>query len=192
MLKIVKAPNPVLGEKAKPVATIDASILHLIEEMKKTLFATDDPKGVGLAAPQVGKSLQVFILQKTPNSKVETYINPVVVPIDTEEIKLQENETDREKPAKRKKQPKTLEGCLSLPTIWGQVARHKKLLVTFLDEHGKKHTKHVTGFPAIIIQHEYDHLQGVLFPKRVLEQKEKLYKSSKNEKNEDVFEEIEL
>lgn len=182
MLKIVKAPHPVLGEKAKPVANVDSSVLHLIEEMKKTLFATDDPKGVGLAAPQVGKSLQVFIMHKTPNSKVETYINPVVIPLDTEETK----------PTKRKKQSKTLEGCLSLPTIWGQVSRHKKLQVTFLDEHGKKHTKQVAGFPAIIIQHEYDHLQGVLFPKRVLEQKEKLYKSSKNDKNEDVFEEIEL
>ena len=61
-----------------------------------------------------------------------------------------------------------------------------------MDEHGKHHDEVVTGFLAVILQHEYDHINGVLFTKRVLEQKEKLYHSSKDENDEVVFEEIEL
>ncbi|MDO8461008.1 MAG: peptide deformylase, partial [bacterium] len=62
----------------------------------------------------------------------------------------------------------------------------------FIDENGKPHKRKFSGFIATIIQHEYDHLHGILFPKRVLEQKGKLYKSRKNKEGKDVFEEIEI
>jgi peptide deformylase len=180
MLSIVTAPNEVLALPAKPVAQIDEYIKKLIEDMKETLDNTRDPEGVGLAAPQVGKSLQIFIVKPTRNAKHEVYINPQLTLLG----KVHQIPKD--------KQGTKLEGCLSLPTIWGPVQRVPKVTVTYLDENGTSHTETVGGFKAIILQHEYDHLQGILFPKRILEQKGKMYKSSKNEKGEDVFEEIEL
>lgn len=180
MLEIVTAPNQVLAQQAKPIASVDKAVKDFIEEMKVALDNTRDPEGVGLAAPQVGKSVQIFIVKPTRNAKHEVYINPKL--------------TLMGKPEKipRDKDGTKLEGCLSLPTIWGPVERAPKVKITYLDEEGKSHTQTVTGFKAVILQHEHDHLQGVLFPRRVLEQKGRLYKSSKNKKNEDVFEEIEV
>lgn len=186
MFTIVSAPNPVLSQKAKRVIKIDASILDLIEEMKKTLDATRDPQGVGLAAPQVGRSLQIFVIKPTTNSEHKVFINPL----------LHAEIDDREKPSAKNKRLKTkdkkLEGCLSIPHIWGFVKRNPKVTLGYMDEKGSHHKKTFTGFIATIIQHEYDHLQGTLFPKRVLEQKSKLYKSHKNEEGEDVFDELEI
>ena len=197
VLKIVTAPNPVLSDIAKPVSKIDAPVIKIIEEMKKTLVKAADPKGVGLAAPQVGKPLRIFIAKPTDKSKILVFINP--------EITEQSSELGYiKRPARRslgeggpkkdasKKASKKLEGCLSLPTIWGPVLRAQSLTISFLDEQGIKHSKAFKGFMATIIQHETDHLNGILFPKRVLEQKGTLYKSHKNEKNEDEFEEIEI
>ena len=70
MLQIIKAPNPVLSQKAKRIAKIDKAVLRLIAQMQEALEASVDPIGVGLAAPQVGKSLQLFIAKPTPKSKI--------------------------------------------------------------------------------------------------------------------------
>ena len=180
MLQIVTAPNEVLSQVTKPVLKIDAAIKKLIADMKETLDKTRDPEGVGLAAPQVGKSLQIFIVKSTRNAPHEVYINPSITFV------------GKVRKTAKEKEGTKLEGCLSLPTIWGPVQRSTKITVTYLDEEGRKKTEEVSGFKATILQHEYDHLQGILFPKRILEQKGKMYKSSKNEKGEDVFEEIEL
>lgn len=180
MLDIVTAPNEVLAQIAKPIQKVDKIVLDFIEEMKQALDNTRDPEGIGLAAPQVGKSLQIFLVKPSKNSHHEVYINPKLTLIgDLEKIP-------------RDKEGTKLEGCLSLPTIWGPVDRARKVKISFLDEAGKKHTQTVSGFKAVILQHEYDHLQGILFPKRVLEQNGKLYKSSKNKKGEDEFSEIEI
>lgn len=187
MLKIVTAPNPVLSESAKQISKIDTSVLKFIAEMKKTLEKTTDPKGVGLAAPQVGKSLRIFIAKPTDKSRILVFINP--------KITEQSSELDyikRPKKDSSKKASKKLEGCLSLPTIWGPALRASSLTLSYVDEQGKHHKQKFSNFLATIIQHEMDHLSGILFPKRVLEQKGILYKSSKNEKGEDVFEEIEI
>src|SRR3989344_2750950 len=77
-MKIVQAPNSVLSSKAKPVVKIDKSIRDLLNAMEKTLISASDPEGVGLAAPQIGKSLQIFIVKPTPDSKTQVYINPVI------------------------------------------------------------------------------------------------------------------
>jgi len=194
MFQIISAPNEVLSQQAKPVpirsgevTKIDGSLHNLIEEMNETLAATTDPEGVGLAAPQIGRSLQLFIIKPTPKSKEQIFINPKVTLIETNEL----NSPPVQNEPKKTKEDTKLEGCLSLPAIWGEVKRAPQVLVEYLDEQGKPHTQTFSGFPAIIIQHEYDHLNGILFPKRVLEQNNKLYKSHK-EKGKDVFEEIEL
>jgi peptide deformylase len=180
MISIVTAPHDVLAQQAKPVTKVDASIRDFIGEMKVALDNTRDPEGVGLAAPQVGKSLQIFLVKPTRNAVHEVFINPQLTLLgNVQKLSKDKNGTK-------------LEGCLSLPTIWGPVARAPRVKITYLDEKGVSQEETVGGFKAVILQHEYDHLQGILFPRRVLEQKGKLYKSSKNEKGEDIFEEIEL
>jgi len=187
-MKIIFAPNEILSQPAKSVAKIDSSVLKTIDEMKKALNSAKDPEGVGLAAPQIGKSLRVFLAKPTPKDEAMVFINPKVVEIDPPSKTF----TRERKVGKKKKETQKLEGCLSLKDIWGTVLRSPKLKLSYLDEKGVKQTRIFTGFLATIVQHEYDHLNGILFPLRVLEQKGKLYKSSKDEKNEDVFEEIEI
>lgn len=186
MLTILTAPNDLLSLQAKSVKKVDKSIRSLIEAMKQTLIATHDPEGVGLAAVQVGKPLRLFVTLPKPHAPITTYINP--------DIKiLQENASQSGKERKKKRDSSvTLEGCLSLPNIWGEVKRPYKIRLISLDETGKQKEAVFKGFEATIIQHELDHLNGLLFPKRVLEQKGKLYKSRKNDKGETIFEEIEI
>lgn len=186
MVQIVKAPTPVLSETAKPVKKIDAEIKKILKDMIVALNAASDPVGVGLAAPQIGKSLQIFITKPTLKSKIQIFINPEII---KEEAVPAESEI---KPKPKKRMAVKLEGCLSLPNIWGEVKRKPSITLSYLDENGIKNTKTFQGFMATIIQHEMDHLQGILFPKHVLEQKRTLYKSTKDEKNEDVFEEISI
>lgn len=178
MLDIVNAPDPVLSQKATDVEKVDSSILKLLEQMEESLNSATDPVGVGLAAPQIGKSLRIFIAKPSVKSKINVFINPKVI--------------KQSAPPKKKKKGKTrkLEGCLSLPNIWGEVLRYDEVYLEYMDEKGKIHSKLFKGFLATIVQHEIDHLDGVLFPKRVLEQKGTLYKSEKNEKGQDVFEEL--
>ena len=180
-MQIVQAPESILSTQAKKIKKIDKEILDLIDQMKYTLVNTHDPEGVGLAAPQVGKPLQLFIVKPDKKSDFTVFINPEIISSDP--IKKEKKETDEDQ---------KLEGCLSLKDIWGVVHRSPKVSIVYLDEKGNKHEETHTGFFATILQHEYDHLQGILFPKRVLEQKERLYKSKKDEKGEDVFEPIEI
>lgn len=192
MLGIVTAPDPVLSQIAQPVKKLDREILSLIEEMKETLLATSNPKGVGLAAVQVGRPLRIFVMKPWEKS-------PITVCIDPEIAWESQEKTEEGVPQRQNK----LEGCLSLPTIWGMVKRAKQVKLRYqtlpnLSDHPnlpnklQTRTKTFSGFAATIIQHEMDHLNGILFPKRVLEQKGKLYKSKKDEKREEVFEEIEI
>ncbi len=194
MFKIVIAPNPVLSNIAKPVTKVNSSVTKIIAEMKKTLSQTIDPKGVGLAAPQVGKSLRIFIAKPTDLSKIMVFINPVITKINSDRKQIRTNINQRlsVSASAKIKSSKKLEGCLSLPNIWGDVLRPPSITITFLDEQGKTHQQKFSNFLATIIQHEIDHLDGILFPKKVLEQKGTLYKSHKNKKGEDEFEEIEI
>ncbi|MGA2911589.1 MAG: peptide deformylase [Candidatus Levyibacteriota bacterium] len=178
MLAIVNAPNPALSQKAKPVAKVDQTILNLVRQMEEALDVAIDPIGVGLAAPQVGRNLAIFVIKPSPKSKLQAFINPKITKIENQTV------------GKTKGKSKKLEGCLSLKDIWGEVERAKAVWLEYTDETGKTHHKKFTGFIATIIQHEVDHLNGVLFPKRVLEQKGTLYESKKNSKGEDIFEEL--
>lgn len=164
MRKIVHVPNAVLTTPAKEVKHIDREILSLIKEMGKTLTAQVDPQGVGLAAPQVGVSLTLFLAKPTPESTIEAFINPKIIKIEP-------------LPAlsKRSKKSHRLEGCLSIPHIWSPVRRSPKVRLEYLDVRGVKHIRWFRGFMAIIVQHEVDHLSGVLFTQRALEQKSQLY-----------------
>lgn len=201
MLTIVQAPHPVLSQKARKINKADAKIRNLIKEMTYTLEHTTNPEGVGLAAPQVGEPLQLFIIKVSLKSPLNVFINPEILSVSEEKYPV----TDMQKPINNRsssaRQPKAdppltenkgikLEGCLSLKDIWGVVHRSSVVKITYTDEAGRRQTKTFSGFLATIIQHECDHLQGILFPKRVLEQKEKLYKATTDENGEMVFEEM--
>lgn len=198
ILPIAQAPQPILSQRAKKISRVTAEIKKLISDMKNTLDATTDPFGVGLAAPQVGKSLQIFIIKPSAKSKIEIFINPILEARDNTSkemakagLSAKAQSTAGPRTNKLKKSIK-LEGCLSLPSIWGNVKRPAEVVISYLDEKGTQHTRKFTGFRATIIQHEFDHLQGILFTKRVLEQKGKLYQSQKNQKGDELFEEIEI
>lgn len=190
MLKMLVTPNPKLLEKSEPVTKFDRKLLTEISEMKKTLDATFDPVGVGLAAPQVGILRRLFLAK--PKDKTIVFINPEILEASGEEIPSFTNspKIEAKKPASSRK--KLLEGCLSIPSIWGNVSRKKEVKLKYQDEKGNVHIKNIKGFLSIIVQHEFDHLDGVLFTKHVMAQREQLYRSYKNDKGEDEFEEIEI
>lgn len=196
MQKIVQAPSTVLSSVARPVEKIDKYIKNLLKEMEVSLLAASDPEGVGLAAPQIGKSLQIFVVKESPEAEMKVFINPQIVEfIDKPEKPSKSRQSSKTAKAKEKagiKKGVQLEGCLSLKDIWGVVHRHDSLTLSYQDATGTKHQRTFDGFLSVIIQHETDHLNGILFPKRVLEQKEKLYKSIKNKKGETEFEELEI
>lgn len=187
MFQIIKVPNAVLTTPSKPVEKIDKKVLDFVEGMKKTLVGTKNPKGVGLAAPQVEKGLRIFIAKPTPKAPFSVFINPEIV------WTSQDKTEGVPRPASSEKPDSKFEGCLSIPNVWGIVHRHRAVKVTYQDPLGKKHTQTFRGFLATIIQHEMDHINGTLFTQRVLEQENKLYKiTGKDKEGKDVFREIEV
>src|SRR5258708_1305558 len=174
VLKVVNVKNPVLRQIAKSVSKVDKKVLALIKEMQETLAEQKDPEGVGLAAPQIGKSLQIFVVNYKELKRV--IINPEVLEISkTKKINTEKKTKD------------ILEGCLSLPHYYGPIKRADKIKIEYQNEKGQKEIEEFIGFNAQIIQHEIDHLNGILFIDKILEQKSPLYKFDGDE-----WEEIEL
>ena len=179
MLRIVHAPASILTKKARPVAVIDKRIQRLVYDMEETLISQVDPQGVGLAAPQVDVDLAIFIIKPTLKADTQVFINPKILEIvEGQKSQVASQNKDEEKD---KSEDVKLEGCLSIPRIWGPVTRYPKVLVEYQDLTGEKHTEWFKGFKAVIIQHETDHLMGTLFTERVLEQKGKLYEEKEGE-----------
>jgi peptide deformylase len=179
MKSIVHVPNDVLCNPTKTVTFFDKKLEKLIADMTETLVKTKNPKGVGLAAPQIGESWRIFVAKPTEKSEVRVFINPEIIKINPAKLQI-----DNEKKDDR------LEGCLSIPAVWGKVNRSADLTLKYQDMSGVTHEEVFTGFLATIIQHEIDHLQGVLFTQRVLEQKGKIYQSTRDKKGKEVLEEI--
>ncbi len=173
--KILRSGDPKLREISKPVAKIDSKILKLVQDLKETLAIQKDPEGVGLAAPQIGKRLRVFVANYKSLNRV--VINP--------EIISTKNKPRSTKVSRGKQE--ILEGCLSLPNYYGPLKRINLIKIKYLNEEGKETVEEFKGFDAQIILHEIDHLNGVLFLDRLLEQKKPLYKLEK-----DQWEEVEL
>src|SRR5690348_2376087 len=177
MKSIVQIPNTVLKTPALVVKAFDKKLGKHLSDMKAALVATKNPKGVGLAAPQIGLSLRIFITRPTEKAPIRVFINPTI-------IKQKEIQT-----AKDAEEDSKMEGCLSVPKLWGKVRRAQSVTLSFQDETGAAHTESFTGFMAVIIQHETDHINGILFVERVLEQKGRLYEVVTDEKGKEVLEE---
>lgn len=143
MNEIITAGNPILKAVAEPVTSFDKKLKYLVNEMKKTLY---EANGVGLAAPQIAVSKRVFVADDG-ESGFEAYINAEWAPDGDEKI------VDSE-------------GCLSVPDWFGDVERYAKVIVKYQDIHGKRRQKRASGLLARCIQHETDHLNGILFIER--------------------------
>ena len=183
--KILRSGDPKLREISKPVTKIDSKILELIRDLKETLAIQKDPEGVGLAAPQIGKRLRIFVANYKDLNRV--VINPEILETKVKKIKTNES-------SKTKDKQEILEGCLSLPNYYGPLKRNQKLKIkyqTLKMVNGQwlmvDKTESFSGFNAQIILHEIDHLNGVLFLDRLLEQKKPLYKLEK-----DQWEEVDI
>ena len=156
VLRIREIGDPILSMKCKEVdiKNINQEILEEIEDLKETLNFTE---GFGIAAPQVGIDKRIVIVQV--DKEKCTYKNcekvPTTVMINPTWRKLLE-ETESE-----------FEGCLSVPSVRGKVERYTNIEVTYYDEKGKKVIKQVSGFTARDIQHECDHLDGIVFLEKV-------------------------
>lgn len=175
--KILQSGNPILRAKSKPVAKLDKKVKALIQDLKDTLNSQKEPEGVGLAAPQIGKNLRIFVASYKDFSRV--VINPEIIKV------------EKSKPAKgntpKKPKKEILEGCLSLPYYYGPLKRAPRITVEYLNEKGKEVTEAFEGFNAQIILHEIDHLEGVLFIDRLFADHKPLYKVEGDE-----WEEVEL
>jgi len=154
-MKIVK------GEETKILRTVcagvkkfDSGLKRLVQGMKEAMFGAD---GLGIAAPQVGVDARVFLVvlgYKSKNSKVVAMVNPEIV-------EFSEEKTMHE------------EGCLSLPGVYGNVERAKSVKVRFMDVEGLRMEMNLEGLDARVVQHEMDHLNGVLFVDKVIEVKKR-------------------
>lgn len=163
--KILKTDDPRLRKKSKTVKKVDKKILSLITDLKETLIAQKEPEGIGLAAPQIGKNLKIFVIKVHDELKI--FINPEIISI------------SKEKNEKENKQ--IMEGCLSIPYFYGPLKRAKKIKIKYLTPKGEERMETFENLPAQIIQHEIDHLNGVLFVDRLLEQKKPFYKLEADE-----------
>ncbi|NLZ27515.1 MAG: peptide deformylase [Firmicutes bacterium] len=137
--KLVKINHEALKEKAFPVKKITAPIGNLIRDMVETMY---HHKGVGLAAPQIGISKQIIVVD-AGDGELYKLINPVIVDAEGEEVGI--------------------EGCLSVPGVCGEVKRAERVVVEALDEKDVPVRLIASGFLARILQHEIDHLHGILF-----------------------------
>ena len=145
--KITYYPASVLRGPAAPVEKIDETIHRLVDKMAEILVAK---RGIGLAAPQAGVPLRLFIVSLTgTRENVRAYINPTVTPHgDLDEVE---------------------EGCLSVPGVWAKIRRYKKATVTATDLAGNQFTEEAEGLYARCLQHEYDHIEGTVIVNRMSE-----------------------
>ncbi|PNU21706.1 peptide deformylase [Geothermobacter hydrogeniphilus] len=155
LLKIVHHPDPVLKKVAAPVTDFDAGLRRLAEDMAETMYAAP---GVGLAAPQVGVSKRLIVLDCSPKDEKQLVVavNPKIV--------FGEGESCEE------------EGCLSVPNYYAKVERKARVQVQYQDLEGVEQLVEVEGLWSTCFQHEIDHLDGILFVDRLSPLKKNIFR----------------
>ncbi|NIM46858.1 MAG: peptide deformylase [Candidatus Aenigmarchaeota archaeon] len=163
VLKILTVPNPILKKKSKKVGKINSEIKKLAKDLKETIrnFGDKHEKGAALSACQVGELKRLFVF-RNQDGKLSTLVNPDI-------LKLS------------KKQVVDMEGCLSIPKIYGAVSRAAKAKVKGLNLRGEKVEISAEGMISRILQHEIDHLNGIIFTERV-DDLSKIYRLTKEGK----------
>ena len=172
-MKIITAPHPTLRQKAQAVTVFDKKFFVFLRQLADTLIKKEKPSGVGLAAPQINKSIQVFAAilgeKNQANEKpiIEFFINPKITKLSDKKIMGLANGEER------------FEGCLSIPFLYGPVPRHEWVEVEYQSITDQELIKNQTeiktkkarfqDFDARVVQHEYDHLAGILFTDHILQ-----------------------
>lgn len=160
MAKIITVPDPILRKISELIEKIDKKTLKIIRDLESTLESSESPKGVGLSGVQIGKPIRVFCTYLPPSGNpshqeekpiIKTYINPEIT------------KTSKEKTIGPDKKKPILEGCLSIPNIWGPVWRHKWVRLKWQTKEGRWQKAKFQHFESRVIQHELDHLNGILF-----------------------------
>ena len=159
MIKIYTYGNPVLRVKAVPVANIDSGVKKLADAMIEIMMQKN---GVGLAAQQVGKTIRVFVMYVPPQYDLDKPDGKRLNPEINDPLVIINPVLKDRKGAQSEK-----EGCLSIPEIFAPVHRAYEVAVSFLDLRGKQRQINARGLMARVIQHELDHLDGILFVDRV-------------------------
>jgi peptide deformylase len=169
ILPIVAYGDPVLRKKSEEISKEYPNLQELIANMKETMY---NASGVGLAAPQIGKAIRLFIIDASPFADDDAltkeenevlknfnrvFINPKIIKEEGDEWSFNE-------------------GCLSIPEIREDVWRQPTITIEYQDEQFEKHTEILSGLAARIFQHEYDHIEGVLFTDRISSLKKRLLK----------------
>ncbi len=168
ILPVVAYGMPVLRKKGKEITPDYPQLQKLIDNMFETMYASD---GVGLAAPQIDKSIRLFVIDAEPFANIEdiseeekkrlkgqrVFINPVIIEESGDEWSF-------------------TEGCLSIPGINEDVKRKEKIKIEYFDRDFNKHTEEIDGLLARVIQHEYDHIEGILFTDYLSPLKKRLLK----------------
>ncbi len=166
ILPIVTYDDPILRQKTNEVDELTDHIKTLITDMFETMYNSD---GVGLAAPQIGSSLSIFVIDA--DSAIEeggitpgplAFINPEIINKKGEKIQADE-------------------GCLSIPNITDKVTRPDSIVIKYLDQNFNQREEEYTGWVSRVIQHEYDHLQGVLFIDHLSAFRRRMHKSELKE-----------
>jgi peptide deformylase len=166
ILPIVAYGDPVLKKKAVEIEKDYPKLKELVDNMFETMHRAS---GVGLAAPQVGLAIRLFVIDLTPYGEGEdadpdckdfkrVFINPIIYEEEGEEWGMEE-------------------GCLSLPHLRLEIFRKPIVKIEYYDENWDLYEEELDGFPARVVQHEYDHLEGILLPDRVSSMKRTLIKS---------------
>mgnify|MGYP002276821848 CR=1 FL=1 len=156
---IVAYGDPVLKKRAEEIEN-GTDLKELVENMFETMH---NAQGIGLAAPQIGKSIRLFVIDGAALEEEDmmdfkrVFVNPVILEEFDEEWAFEE-------------------GCLSIPTIRENVSRNSKLKIKYLDENWNEHEEEFDGMKARIIQHEYDHIEGILFIDHLSSFKKRLLK----------------
>lgn len=169
ILPIVAYGDPVLRKKTKEITADYPNLKELIANMKETMY---NASGVGLAAPQIGKAIRLFVIDASPFADDESldeaerttlqnfnkvFINPKI---------LEEKGTEWA----------FNEGCLSIPEVREDVYRQPKIRISYQDEAFNSHTEELDGLAARVFQHEYDHIEGILFTDKLSSLKKRLLK----------------
>jgi len=186
ILPVVVYGDPVLRKKGEEIKKEYPGLQELIANMFETMY---NANGVGLAAPQIGKAIRLFVIDASPFAERDD---------DDEEEKLSKEELEFLKNFKRVfinaqiveeegAEWKFNEGCLSIPKIREDVSRKPTITIEYYDEHFKKHTETFSGLAARVVQHEYDHIEGKLFTDRISALRRKLLAGKLNDISKGKF-----
>jgi peptide deformylase len=178
---IITLPHPLLRKKTTPVKIVDKKLLKFIKDLKSTLVVQEDPEGLGLAANQVAVDQRIFLVKI--KNKIKIFINPEIIEF-SKEVTIM------------------TEGCLSIPQLYSEIERPEKVKIKYntieqsnnrtIEQLGKEIIEEFEGLPARVIQHEQDHLNGVVFIDHALSQKSKIFRLEKNKEGKNEYVDIKI